>query len=204
MRPLTKIYFIALLSSFFTVRAQDTLQEMSLRSHFYLSLQGGSTFFGNFKFDGDALPIGSLYASYIPKNSKIVISAGPSFMPLNGLAYFGGGINAKIFLGKKIIKRNMVFEAGDRLAYSQQTFDYGSAIETDKYSVNNLYLGLGYLIFFGKEEKFFVSLTGDICVNAYKANYANNLNSGPHPGLSSYSNTTIAPLILLQAGLKIR
>jgi hypothetical protein len=203
MRPfITKIYFIVLFSSFITTRAQDSLS-ITNKHHFFISGQLGATFFGNFKLHGDVLPFASLYASYIPKNSKIMLSAGPCYLPY-GLAYFGGGINTKIFLGKKVMKHNVVFEAGDRLVYCQTSYNYGSGIEEGKYSINNLYLGMGVLNFLSKEEKFFIALTGDICVNAYRSSSLNTMQKGPNSGLSSYSWTTIAPLILLQGGLRVR
>jgi hypothetical protein len=202
-RSLTKIYFIVLFSSFIGLKAQDTLNIGSTQ-HFFASVQAGSTFTGKYETNGKIIPISSLYFSYIPKNSKIILSVGPSFSPVFDQSYFGLGINAKVFVKKNIYKHNLIFEMGDRISWNQQTFNNGAVIQTNKYSLNNLYFGPGYLGFLGRENKFFLSFTGNVCVNSYKTIYEAKPSGSSGSGLSSYSGTTLTPAIFVNAGMKLR
>ncbi len=202
-RTLTKIYFIALFLSFFGLRAQDTLNTVSTH-HFFASVQAGSTFLTNFKADNNVIPISSLYFSYIPKNSKIILSIGPSFSPVSYQSYFGIGINAKHFLGKKISTHNFVVEFGDRIAWNQGVFDNSQGLQTNRYNLNNLYMGLGYFAFLGKGNKFFWSVTGNISINTYTTLYESKASNAKGSGFSAYGGTSISQAVFFHAGMKLR
>ncbi len=199
-----KIFIILFYCSYLslTLKSQETVYPYS-NHNFFVSFKE-SLFFPRTNDFIYGFLNSTLMFGINPNSSNSYFSIGPTFTR-DFSDFYGFNANYRLISNYGYSRHNFVFNAGYKFLFTE--FNEVSGIYSYNHRINfhTFYLGIGYQLFLGKEERFYLAPMANFSLNFLTDNlYSINIITGPSGRVFKISLDGIAaPLLDFEIGIKL-